>query len=177
MTAVTSFAKISVLGAALLAMAACAPVSRPEGVTAADVPPGASRFATETKIEIIETFSDATDKADPAEIENYKAIALAALTAKLAAERLEIVAANAEAPLKMRLEIQIRRWEPITYGGAFVKAIVTNTSGKELFTTNTAAPLNLLINGFDTKIALRDASERLAGGVVDGLKPLRGPAS
>jgi hypothetical protein len=177
MTAVTSFAKISVLGAALLAIAACAPVSRPEGVTAADVPPGASRFATETKIEIIETFSDATDKADPAEIENYKAIALAALTGKLAAEKLEIVAANAEAPLKMRLELQIRRWEPITGGGTFVKAIVSNAAGKELFSTQAGEGLHLLANGLDSKIALRSSMERLGGGILDGLKPLRAPAS
>lgn len=169
--------KFHVLAIGLLLVAACAPVSRPDGVTAADLPPGANRFATETKIEIIETFSDATDKADPAEIENYKAIALTALTGKLAAEKLEIVAATAEAPLKMRLELQIRRWEPITGGGTFVKAIVANSAGKELFSTQAGEGLHLLGNGLDTKIALRNSMERLAGGVINGLKPLRTPAS
>jgi hypothetical protein len=177
MTAVTSFARFFVLGTALLAMAACTPVWRPDGVTASDVPPGANSFATDTKLEIIQTFEDVTAKADPTEIEAYRAIAMTAFTEKLQAEKLSLLPANADAPLKMRFEILIRRWDPLFGGGAYTKAIVTNQSGKELFTTNTAAPLDLILNGLDSKIALRDASSRLADGIINGLKPLRSPAS
>ncbi len=177
MSRLTSITRVFTLGAILLAMAACAPVWRPDGVTAADVPPGANSFATETKVEIIQTFEDVTAQADPLEIDTYRSIATIAFTEKLQAGNLILLPATAEAPLKMRFEIQIRRWDPMFGGGAYTKAIVTNQSGKELFTTNTAAPLDLLLNGLDSKIALRDASGRLAGGVIDGLKPLRAPAS
>jgi len=167
--------RLPVLGVLLVLATACAPIIRSEGVTTADVPAGASKFATETKLEIIETFTDATDKADPAEIDNYKSIAVAAVRARLALDKLELVAPDAEAPLKMLLEIQIRRWEPITGGGSYIKAIVSNAKGKQLFTTNTAAPLDLILNGLDTKVALRDASERLGRGIIDGLTPLLTP--
>jgi hypothetical protein len=177
MTAFTSLAKACLLGAVLLAVTACTPVWRPDGVTASDVPPGANSFATDTKLEIIQTFEDVTAKAEPAEIEAYRAIATTAFTEKLQTEKLSLVPANADAPLKMRFEILIRRWDPLFGGGAYTKAIVTNQSGKELFTTNTAAPLDLILNGLDSKIALRDASRRLADGVINGLSPLRAPAS
>lgn len=169
--------RLPVLGALVALVAACAPVTRPEGVTAADVPPGASKFATEAKLEIIESFSDVTDKADPAEIETYKTIALTALAGKLAAEKLEIVASNADAPLKMRLELQVRKWNPLTGGMTTVKAIVTNAAGKQLFSTEAAEVLHLIANGLDSKIALRTASERLSGGIIEGFKPLRTPVS
>ncbi len=177
MNSVTSLTKICVLGAVLLAMAACTPVWRPDGVTTSDVPPGANSFATDTKLEIIQTFEDVTAKAEPTEIEAYRAIAMTAFTEKLQTEKLSLVPADADAPLKMRFEVIVRRWDPIFGGGAYTKAIVTNQSGKELFTTNTAAPLDLILNGLDSKIALRDASRRLADGVINGLKPLRSPTS
>lgn len=177
MRSLTSLTKIWIIGAALLGLSACASVSRPDGVTAADLAPGASKFATEFKVEIIEGFEDVTAKLPASDAEAYQSIALASLNEKLAAEKLEVVAANADSPLKMRVEIIIRKWNPLTGGSTVLKAFVSNASGKQLYSVDAAEVLHLLANGLDTKVALRTASERLASGLIDGLKPLRTPAS
>lgn len=175
-----SFAKtlqFGVISVGILALAACASVSRPEGVTAADVPTGASKFATSLKIEVIETFEDVTAKTPAADLEAYQTIAITALNQKLSQEKLEVVAENADAPLKARIDVTVRKWNPLTGGSTVLKATVSNSVGKTLYSAEAAEVLHLIANGFDTKVALKTASERLASGLIDGLKPLRAPAS
>lgn len=168
---------LSIASGLLLALSACTPVASPRAVTAVELPVGTARFATETTIKIISSFSDVTSSTDPAQLDEFKRTALRALENGLGAEELQILPKGSEAPFTLRLELEVRRREPIVGGRANLKAIVSNSAGKELFTATASDGPYMLMHTRDTNIALNKGGEQLAREIIDQLKALRSPAS
>lgn len=169
-------AKFCLIGASLLLVAACASVTRPQGVTEADIPSGASKFATAYTVQVFELISDVTDKTDPADINNYKTIAQKQLIEKLSPENLEILSETADAPLKMILTIKVLRWNPIFGGAVFAKATVSTPAGKELYSTEGQTLLNFN-NQLDSRIGLRQTIDYIAPAIIEGIRPKKAAAS
>jgi hypothetical protein len=161
----------------LLALSACAPVAAPPTVTAVQLPPGTARFATETVIKIISSFSDVTNTIEPGLLDEFKRTALRALENGLGAEELQILPKGSDAPYAMRLELEVRRREPIVGGRANLKAIISNSAGKELFTVTASDGPYMLMHTRDTNIALNKGGEQLAREIIARLQALRAPPS
>lgn len=162
--------KLCLISFSLLTIAACSNVTRPEGVTAADVPAGANKFATDYTVRIQELANNVTDKVDPQDIDNYKAIAAQTLSERLKLVNLDVVAAGADAPLKMTVEIIVFRWNPLIGGRVNTTAKVFTQAGKELYSTQGTAQLDWG-NMFDSKVALKTALRFLENGIIEGVKP------
>ena len=162
--------KLCLISVGFLTIAACSNVTRPEGVTAADVPAGASKFATDYTVRIQELANNVTDKVDPQDIDNYKAIAFQTLSERLKLANLEVLAAGADAPLKMTVEIIVFRWNPLIGGRVTTSAKVFTQAGKELYSAEGMAPLDLG-NLYDSRIALKYALRFLENGIIEGVKP------
>lgn len=160
------------LGGLALAGCTAAPAALPVA-SAAALPSGASRIAVDIHIEIISAFSDVTQQTDRAELAEYVNAAMAALSQKLAAENLELVSAPAVAPLRMRLDFQVRKREPIVGGRASAKAVLTNEAGQELLTATGSDGPYMLMHIRDTTIALRKSSEQVGDEIVARLKALK----
>ena len=96
---------------------------------------------------------------------------MAPLVEKLAAERLELVSAPAEAPLRMRLNLQVRKREPIVGGRAYAKAVLMNATGQELLTATGSDGPYMLMHIRDTTIALRKSCEQVADAILAQLRP------
>lgn len=154
-----------------LILAGCTTTAAPRPVAAPVVlPPGASRVAVEITIEIISSFVDVTQQTDRAELDGYVKAAMAPLVEKLAAERLELVSEPAEAPLRMRLNLQVRKREPIVGGRAYAKAVLISATGQELLTATGSDGPYMLMHIRDTTIALRKSSEQVADAILAQLR-------
>ncbi len=161
----------------LLTLSACAPVAPPRVVMAVELPGGTARFATETTIQVVSSFSDVTSNIDPAQLDEFKRTALRALENGLGAEELQILPKGSEAPFTLRLELEVRRREPIVGGRANLKAIVSTRAGQELFTATASDGPYMLMHTRDTNIALNKGGEQLAREIIARLQALRSPTS
>lgn len=154
-----------------LLLAGCTTTAAPRPVASpVALPPGASRVAVEITIEIISSFVDVTQQTERAELDGYVNAAMAPLVEKLAAERLELVSAPAEAPLRMRLNLQVRKREPIVGGRAYAKAVLMNAAGQELLTATGSDGPYMLMHIRDTTIALRKSCEQVAEAILVQLR-------
>jgi len=168
---------LGLTSALLLALSACAPSVQRPTVTTAELPPGTARFATETVIKIISSFSDVTNTVEPAQLDEFKRTALRALENGLGVEELQILPKGSEAPFTLRLELEVRRREPIVGGHANLKAIISTRAGQELFTVTASDGPYMLMHTRDTNIALNKGGEQLAREIIARLQALRSPAS
>lgn len=161
-----------------LAVAACATAPAPRPATAAvELPPGTARFATETTIKIISSFNDVTNTVEPGQLDEFKRTALRALENGLGAEELQILPKGSEAPYTIRLELEVRRREPIVGGRANLKAVISTRAGQELFTATASDGPYMLMHIRDTNIALTKGGEQLAREILTRLQALRASAS
>lgn len=155
-------------------LASCTTTAAPRPVASPVVlPPSAARVAVEITIEIISSFVDVTQQTDRAELDGYVNAAMAPLVEKLAAERLQLVSAPAEAPLRMRLNLQVRKREPIVGGRAYAKAVLINAAGQELLTATGSDGPYMLMHIRDTTIALRKSCEQVGDEIIARLKGLK----
>lgn len=177
MRSFTGPAKMHLISIGLLIVAACAPQTPPRAVTAVELPPGTARFATETTIKIISSFSDVTNTVEPGQLDEFKRTALRALENGLGAEELQILPKGSEAPYTIRLELEVRRREPIVGGRANLKAVISTRAGQELFTATASDGPYMLMHIRDTNIALNKGGEQLAREILTRLQALRASAS
>jgi hypothetical protein len=166
-----------VAGGLLLALSACTPAVQPRSVTIVALPPGEARFATDVTIKIISSFNDVTSATEPTQLDEFKQTALRALENGLGAEELQILPKGSEAPFTMRLELEVRRREPIVGGRANLKAVISTRAGQELFTATSSDGPYMLMHTRDTNIALNKGGEQLAREIIARLQALRAPAS